>query len=60
MICLIGNDILGFDSSGAVVNKPDTHGGHLDWKKICEDSAKVGEVTRFLYEFIFTFIAKQC
>lgn len=37
----VGNDILGFDSSGGIVNKPDTHGGHLDWKKICEDSAKV-------------------
>ncbi|XP_014680921.1 PREDICTED: GTP-binding protein 1-like isoform X2 [Priapulus caudatus] len=37
----VGNDILGFDSSGSVVNKPDSHGGNLDWKKICEDSAKV-------------------
>ena len=37
----IGNDILGFDSKGNVVNKPDTHGGHLDWVKICEESSKV-------------------
>ncbi|KAK6170850.1 hypothetical protein SNE40_019146 [Patella caerulea] len=35
----VGNDILGFDSSGNVVNKPDH--GHLDWIKICEASAKV-------------------
>ncbi|RWS24817.1 GTP-binding protein 1-like protein [Leptotrombidium deliense] len=37
----VGNDILGFDSRGNVVNKPDTHGGHLDWVKICEASSKV-------------------
>ncbi|XP_054155486.1 GTP-binding protein 1-like [Oppia nitens] len=37
----VGNDILGFDSKGTVVNKPDAHGGHLDWVKICEDSSKV-------------------
>ncbi|XP_076447703.1 GTP-binding protein 1-like [Babylonia areolata] len=35
----VGNDILGFDASGNVVNKPDH--GHLDWIKICEDAAKV-------------------
>ncbi|RXG52841.1 GTP-binding protein 1 [Armadillidium vulgare] len=35
----VGNDILGFDSQGKVVNKPDH--GHLDWVKICEDSSKV-------------------
>ncbi|KAK7493333.1 hypothetical protein BaRGS_00015459 [Batillaria attramentaria] len=35
----VGNDILGFDSCGNVVNKPDH--GHLDWIKICEDAAKV-------------------
>ncbi|ESP04016.1 hypothetical protein LOTGIDRAFT_185412 [Lottia gigantea] len=35
----VGNDILGFDSTGNVVNKPDH--GHLDWIKICEASAKV-------------------
>ncbi|XP_013417602.1 GTP-binding protein 1 isoform X2 [Lingula anatina] len=35
----VGNDILGFDSSGQVVNKPDH--GHLDWTKICEESSKV-------------------
>jgi GTPase len=26
---------------GNVVNKPDSHGGHLDWVKICEASSKV-------------------
>ncbi|BFZ03628.1 hypothetical protein BsWGS_06667 [Bradybaena similaris] len=35
----VGNDILGFDASGGVVNKPEH--GHLDWIKICEESAKV-------------------
>lgn len=35
----VGNDILGFDGSGKVVNQPD-HGA-LDWVKICEKSAKV-------------------
>lgn len=37
----VGNDILGFDSTGDVVNKPDNHGGGLDWTKICEKSTKV-------------------
>lgn len=35
----VGNDILGFDTVGKVVNKPDH--GTLDWVKICEKSAKV-------------------
>ncbi|XP_050345245.1 GTP-binding protein 1 [Nymphalis io] len=35
----VGNDILGFDSVGNVVNKPE-HGA-LDWVKICEKSSKV-------------------
>ncbi|CAG0902177.1 unnamed protein product [Cyprideis torosa] len=35
----VGNDILGFNSQGEVVNKPDH--GHLDWVKICEQSSKV-------------------
>ena len=35
----VGNDILGFDSMGKVVNKSEH--GHLDWVKICEQSAKV-------------------
>ncbi|XP_012934958.1 GTP-binding protein 1 [Aplysia californica] len=35
----VGNDILGFDASGDVVNKPEH--GHLDWIKICEEAAKV-------------------
>lgn len=37
----VGNDILGFDSRGDVVNKPDTHGGGLDWSRICQKSSKV-------------------
>uniref|UniRef100_A0A671SCY9 GTP-binding protein 1 n=1 Tax=Sinocyclocheilus anshuiensis TaxID=1608454 RepID=A0A671SCY9_9TELE len=37
----VGNDILGFDQEGQVVNKPDSHGGSLDWTKICERSSKV-------------------
>ncbi|KAJ8398831.1 hypothetical protein AAFF_G00420280 [Aldrovandia affinis] len=37
----VGNDILGFDQEGHVVNKPDSHGGSLDWTKICEKSTKV-------------------
>merc|ERR1719188_2075435 len=35
----VGNDILGFDSSGAVVNKPDH--GNLDWVRVCRQSSKV-------------------
>lgn len=35
----VGNDILGFDSVGNVVNKPDH--GTLDWVKICEKASKV-------------------
>lgn len=35
----VGNDILGFDSFGNIVNKPDH--GNLDWVKICEKSSKV-------------------
>jgi len=37
----VGNDILGFDSKGDIVNKPDPHSGALDWQRICRDSAKV-------------------
>ncbi|XP_072022413.1 GTP-binding protein 1-like [Amphiura filiformis] len=37
----VGNDILGFDSMGNVVNKADNHGGGLDWLRICETSSKV-------------------
>jgi len=35
----VGNDILGFDSTGQVVNRPEH--GSLDWVKICEKSTKV-------------------
>uniref|UniRef100_A0AAR2KL00 GTP-binding protein 1 n=1 Tax=Pygocentrus nattereri TaxID=42514 RepID=A0AAR2KL00_PYGNA len=37
----VGNDILGFDQQGAVVNQPDSHGGGLDWTRICQRSSKV-------------------
>lgn len=37
----IGNDILGFDSFGNVVNKPTAHGNSMNWTKICEKSSKV-------------------
>ncbi len=35
----VGNDILGFDSAGRVVNKPEH--GNLDWVRVCERSSKV-------------------
>jgi len=35
----VGNDILGFDSSGNVVNQPEH--GSLDWVKICSRATKV-------------------
>ncbi|KAG8229346.1 hypothetical protein J437_LFUL007154 [Ladona fulva] len=35
----VGNDILGFDSLGNVVNKPEH--GSLDWVRVCEKSSKV-------------------
>ncbi|KAK7575905.1 hypothetical protein V9T40_012191 [Parthenolecanium corni] len=35
----VGNDILGFDADGNIVNKADH--GSLDWVKICERSTKV-------------------
>ncbi|XP_047144410.1 GTP-binding protein 1 isoform X1 [Hydra vulgaris] len=37
----VGNDILGFNSKGIIVNKPDPHSGTLDWTQICRDSSKV-------------------
>lgn len=37
----VGNDILGFDASGSIVNEPDVHGAALDWAKICRNSSKV-------------------
>merc|ERR1712223_942692 len=35
----VGNDILGFDSSGNVVNRPEH--GNLDWVRVCRQSSKV-------------------
>lgn len=38
----VGNDILGFDSKGNIVNDKDTHGAKsLDWEAICKNSSKV-------------------
>ncbi|UJR27923.1 hypothetical protein I4U23_009183 [Adineta vaga] len=38
----VGNDILGFDAQGVIVNRPDTHGNQaLDWTDICQRAAKV-------------------
>ncbi|KAK3755913.1 hypothetical protein QZH41_019435, partial [Actinostola sp. cb2023] len=37
----VGNDILGFDSQGNVINKPDAHGCGQDWLRICKNSSKV-------------------
>ncbi|XP_076866725.1 GTP binding protein 1, like isoform X2 [Brachyhypopomus gauderio] len=37
----VGNNILGFDRHGCVVNRPHGHGGGLDWTEICERSSKV-------------------
>lgn len=36
----VGNEILGFDSNGQVVNTP-SHGSSLDWTDICNKSSKV-------------------
>ncbi|KAL3238765.1 hypothetical protein MRX96_021798 [Rhipicephalus microplus] len=41
----VGNDILGFDSRGNVVNQPDPHGGQLDWMRICEQVLKADRRT---------------
>ncbi|EPB68483.1 elongation factor Tu protein [Ancylostoma ceylanicum] len=38
----VGNDILGFDVHGEVVNKPDPHNNNLDWVQISRDCSKVG------------------
>ncbi|CAF0825149.1 unnamed protein product [Adineta ricciae] len=38
----VGNDILGFDAQGEIVNRPDTHGNQaLDWTDICQRATKV-------------------
>ncbi|CAF1273529.1 unnamed protein product [Adineta ricciae] len=38
----VGNDILGFDAQGDIVNRPDTHGNQaLDWTDICQRATKV-------------------
>ncbi|KXJ14137.1 GTP-binding protein 1 [Exaiptasia diaphana] len=37
----VGNDILGFDGVGNVVNKAEAHGAGQDWLRICKKSSKV-------------------
>ncbi|KAK6754533.1 hypothetical protein RB195_013497 [Necator americanus] len=37
----VGNDILGFDVHGEVVNKPDPHNNNLDWVQISRDCSKL-------------------
>lgn len=37
----VGNDILGFDAGGNIVNKPDAHSGKLDWIKISSSASKI-------------------
>ncbi|CCD71977.1 GTP-binding protein cgp-1 [Caenorhabditis elegans] len=37
----VGNDILGFDVHGNIVNKPDPHNHNLDWVQIGSDCAKL-------------------
>ncbi|KAG9508530.1 GTP-binding protein 1, partial [Fragariocoptes setiger] len=37
----VGNDILGFDSQGQVVNETESRAGHLNWNNICRKSSKV-------------------
>ncbi|VDM76981.1 unnamed protein product [Strongylus vulgaris] len=37
----VGNDILGFDVHGNVVNKPDKHNNNLDWVQISRDCSKL-------------------
>ncbi|VDM78099.1 unnamed protein product [Strongylus vulgaris] len=40
----VGNDILGFDVHGNVVNKPDKHNNNLDWVQISRDCSKVTKI----------------
>lgn len=37
----VGNDILGFDIHGNIVNDPNPHDGRLDWTKLCAEASKV-------------------
>lgn len=37
----VGNDILGFDSKGNIVNRPSAHNNNLNWIEICEQSSKL-------------------
>lgn len=56
----VGNDILGFDSCGNVVNKPDSHGGQLDWVKICEAASKVsGKSNEIISPYLLAILEKS-
>uniref|UniRef100_A0AC34FGV8 Tr-type G domain-containing protein n=1 Tax=Panagrolaimus sp. ES5 TaxID=591445 RepID=A0AC34FGV8_9BILA len=37
----VGNDILGFDMDGNVVNNPNPHSGELHWPTVCSEAAKL-------------------
>jgi GTPase len=37
----VGNDILGFDMDGNVVNNPNPHSGELHWPTVCCEAAKI-------------------
>lgn len=37
----VGNDILGFDSKGNIVNQPSPHSNNLNWTQICSQSSKL-------------------
>lgn len=44
----VGNDILGFDVAGKVVNNPDPHDGRLNWTQLCADASKVSLPPHFV------------
>jgi GTPase len=50
----VGNDILGFDSKGKIVNETDGHvAKSLDWEKICSKSSKVLMRLKIYRNYIF-------
>lgn len=51
----VGNDILGFDSSGNVVNEPDH--GTLDWVKICSKATKVLKLALCFFPLVLSDVA---
>lgn len=41
VLASVGNDILGFNMDGNVVNNPNPHSGELHWPTVCSEAAKV-------------------